>query len=535
MNFNKQERYAFFGTLFFGLLAHAHMLTNNYQYHDDTSFYGVGAGFGSGRGSNVIIREFLKLFFGGDIISLSMFNGIIALIFLAFTAVLIVKILKLKNHIFAALTGGIMAVFPSVTSVFGYRFMAYAWALTFLLSASGVYLITEAKFYAPARYFICVMFQVFAIGIYQAVIPFTLSLATLYIFRRVIEENCTWKDYWGEILKWSGISAAFMAIYAFCSLLPYWIFPLMGKEFALSDYQGINEAGNVSVSGIISRILTAYYRALVPPLNTGGDMYPMSLRFFFYFIIIISVCLTVKTIMRLYHSSVRKSLQCVITSVAIPLMINFIYLMCDSEKTYIYSNMQYAEIFIFVYLWLLIEIAIQQNFITQDRAKKYLCRTTFIIFGIVSVLYIRFDNICYLVADYMQKRAVSYFTVLQARIESTPGYKVDYPLVFVNKYDKQKQNVTHTKQWENIHIPPYYLRKHGEGDILNDYTWVGFMAMHVGFSPEIYYAGKDAKSFSDPDFVLELDPQTEEQVNQMERYPSDGSIKIINGKVFVKF
>ena len=58
MNFNKQERYAFFGTLIFGLLAHAHMLTNNYQYHDDASFYGVGAGFASGRGSNVILEKF---------------------------------------------------------------------------------------------------------------------------------------------------------------------------------------------------------------------------------------------------------------------------------------------------------------------------------------------------------------------------------------------------------------------------------------------------------------------------------------------
>lgn len=216
-------------------------------------------------------------------------------------------------------------------------------------------------------------------------------------------------------------------------------------------------------------------------------------------------------------------------------MINFIYVMCDSEKTYIYSNMQYAEIFIFVYLWLLIEIAIQQNFITQDRAKKYICRTTLILFGIVSVLYIRFDNICYLMADYIQKRAVSYFTVFQSRVQSTPGYRDNYPLVIINKYDKSRHNVTHTKQWDNIYIPPYYLEKHVEWDILDNYQWVGFMAMHVGFSPEIYYAGKDAKMFSDPDFVLELDPQTEEQVNQMERYPSDGSIKIINGKVFVKF
>lgn len=184
MNFNKQERYAFFGTLLFGLLAHAHMLTNNYQYHDDVmSGISLGWAMPIGRISLHILSKLLRLFFGGDIVSLSLFNGILALLFLAMTAVLVIRILKLQSHLFAALTGGIMAVFPSVTSVFGFRFMAYAWALTFLLSAFGVYLITNAKFYAPARYFICIACQVFAIGIYQAVIPFTLSLATLCIFR----------------------------------------------------------------------------------------------------------------------------------------------------------------------------------------------------------------------------------------------------------------------------------------------------------------------------------------------------------------
>ncbi|MBQ3450010.1 MAG: glucosyltransferase domain-containing protein [Synergistaceae bacterium] len=529
MNFSKQERYAFFGTLLFGLLAHAHMLTNNYQYHDDVGFYALGAGFQLGRGSNVILGKLFRLFFGGDIISLSLFNGIIALIFLALTAVLVVRILKLKNYIFAALIGGIMAVFPSVTSNFGYRYQAYAWALTFLLSASGVYLITEGKFYAPARYFICVMFQVFAIGIYQAVIPFTLSLATLYIFRHYIEENCTWKNYFGEILKWSGISAAFMALYALCTILPYWVFLLMGKEFKLSGYQGINEAGNISFSEIINRIFTAYKEAFFPPLNTSGDMYPMSVRFFFYVILIISVCLTVKIIINLYSHSVRKCLQCVITSLALPLMINFIYVMCNPLKTRIYSNMQYSEIFIFVYFWLILEI----NY-NSVNVKNYLFRTALILTGIVCLLYIRFDNICYLKADYMQKRAVSYFTVLQSRIQSIPGYRDDYPVVLVNRYDKSRQNVTHTKQWDDIYIPPYNMEKHVEGDILDNYTWVKFMNMHVGFSPEVYYAGNEYV-FDNPKRILKLDTETETQVNLMNRYPSDGSIKIIDGKVFVKF
>ena len=527
MNFNRQERFAFFGTLIFGLLAHAHMLTNNYQYHDDVGFYGFGAGFQLGRSSNVILDNFFRFFFGGDIVSLSMFNGILALLFLAMTAVFVVRILKLKNHIFAALTGGIMAVFPSVTSVFGYRFMAYTWAFTFLLSAFGVYLITYAKFYAPARYSICIICQVFAIGIYQAVIPFTLSLAALYLFRKFIEEDCSWKNFFGEILRWSGISAAFMALYGLYVMIPFWICKLMGEEFSFTSYQGFENAGSFSLFRIVYNTLRAYKRFFLPYRNSISDMYPMSLRFFFYVVLIISVMLTVNIIMRMYSHSIRKARQCIIISLALPFAIDFIYVMSASKGTFIYSNMQYSQIFVFIYLMFIIEISLQHNFVSQDTVKKHLCRTAFILLGIICFLYIRFDNICYLKADYMQKRAVSYFTVLQSRIQSIPGYKDDYPVVFVNEFDKMEQTVTHTEQFDSIHIFPYQI------NLLNNYNWVNFMKMHVGYSPEVYHAGKNIKP--DKPGFLELDPQTEEQVNQMNRYPDDGSIKIIDRKIFVNF
>ena len=136
--------------------------------------------------------------------------------------------------------------------------------------------------------------------------------------------------------------------------------------------------------------------------------------------------------------------------------------MCSSKSTFVYSNMQYSQIFVFVYLIFIIEISLQHNFISQDAVKKYLSRTALILLGIICFLYIRFDNICYLKADYMQKRAVSYFTVLQSRIQSIPGYKDDYPVVFVNEFGKMKQTVTHTEQLDSIYIFTYQL------DLLNN-------------------------------------------------------------------
>ena len=145
MKITKSERFAFLGCLFFGIIAHGYMLANNFQYHDDAGFYGVGAGFGLGRGSNYLISIILKVIFGGELISVPLFNGFLAILILSLVSLMIIRIIKLNNIFFALMTGGIIAVFPSLTSVLGYRFMAYTYALGYLCAAFGVYLVTDEQ------------------------------------------------------------------------------------------------------------------------------------------------------------------------------------------------------------------------------------------------------------------------------------------------------------------------------------------------------------------------------------------------------
>lgn len=529
MKFTKSERFAFIGTLFFGIIAHGYMLANNFQYHDDAGFYGVGAGLALGRGSNLLISVILKVFFGGEIISVPLFNGFLAILILSCVSLMIVRIIKLNNIFLALMTGGIIAVFPSLTSVLGYKFMVYTYALGYLCAAFGVYLIvSEQQSLSFKRLFASITLFVFSVGIYQSIIPFILTLASLTIFIKFIDNDYSWKIFCYEIFKWACICAVFMTIYAILTILPLWIYPMFGKKFAFTSYQSFNETSVFSLSEIVNRVITAYLKAFYPPIGTKGDLYPMSIRYFFYIVMVVSVVLTLLIIKRTYSRSKRQGLQIAIISSVMPLMINFVYVMCDAEKTSIYSIMEYSQAFVFIYMCFIFELAVKNNFINSECVSKYFYRTVSTLMIIVCFLYIRYDNICYLKAYYIQTRAISYFNVLQARIQSVPGYKDNYPVVWVNRYDKSRLNVTKTEQLKNINIPPYY------DDLLDDYTWVEFMSLHCGYSPEVYYCGKDYV-FDNPERVITPSAEVMEQVKAMPHYPEYDSIRVIDGKVFVNF
>jgi len=162
---------------------------------------------------------------------------------------------------------------------------------------------------------------------------------------------------------------------------------------------------------------------------------------------------------------------------------------------------------------MLIEIARRHAFISENKLKIFR-KSTLILLGIIIFLYVRFANVCYVKATYIQTRAISYFTALQARIQGIPGYRASYPVVFVNERKKQLTGVEITRQLNIINIPPYF------NELLNNYAWKRFMNMWVGYAPVIH--------------SLDTIKNTQ-AIDDMPRYPDDGSIRIIEGKVVVKF
>lgn len=497
-------------SIVFGLLAHGYSMTNQIQFHDDVaSAFDFGPMFTHGRWANYILLKLFRFFLGGDVVSLAFFNTLTAILLLALMAAMILRILKIENPRFAAAIGGMIIVFPPITSVLGYRFMAYTYAFAYLLTVLGVYLITNTKLRVSIKVISFIVLQTFAMGIYQATIPFFLSLIVLYLFRRSVDEDSSWKVYWIRIVKWASVCVASTITYL---AITFGLNSLKGIQ--LSSYQNIRGLGlgQGLVADYPRRLLLACWRIIVEPINAYGDMYPMSIRLFYYILLAIAVALALLLLANVFRQSRSKGYQCIILLCGMPLSINFIYVMCG-EGSFIYALMEFSKIFIFICPCLFMELAVAHSYLTGRQVKNFK-KSVLIVLGIMGFLYIRLANLCYLKAEYVQTRAISYFTVLQTRIQGVPGYKESYPLIFVNENNKSHLSVACTTQLQNINIHPY------SDSVINNHAWKQFMALWVGYAPEVL----GVEVLKNP-----------HEVENMPHYPNEGSIQIIEGKIVVNF
>ncbi|MDE7104274.1 MAG: hypothetical protein K2O36_00165, partial [Ruminococcus sp.] len=134
----------------------------------------------------------------------------------------------------------------------------------------------------------------------------------------------------------------------------------------------------------------------------------------------------------------------------------------------------------------------------------------------ISLSYCRYANINYLKTEYHQQRMTNYFTVMIAQIKSVEGYKDEMPVCYINPRCKQDLTLKELNELELFKVAPNFGIKSG----VNDWAWTYFMNNWCAFSPEL----ANEEDFADLPEVID-----------MPYYPDDGSIKIINDTVVVKF
>ena len=138
---------------------------------------------------------------------------------------------------------------------------------------------------------------------------------------------------------------------------------------------------------------------------------------------------------------------------------------------------------------------------------------------IIGVMYIKYDNICYLEANIQQQQAISYFTNLLSSIYNTDGYKADTAVCYINEYDKRIGPYHKLNLYDNVVTNPYTV-----GDYLeNNYNWTTYFYKWCNYQPERVIAADD------------LTDEEKKMVEIMPRYPDDGSIRVIDNILIIKF
>ncbi len=504
-----QEKVTFFSCIIVGVLSQGMGLFNKYSVHDDgNSLFALGATFNVGRWALDLLGKLEQAFFGSVNCSLPLYNGMLSLVLIALTACLMVRAFEINNIYISGFIGAVMACFPTVTTAFGFIYGAHIIMFGLFIGILGAYLICAGDnlWWRLVGVFLAAA----SVGVYQAFIPMMLSFIVFYCIHMVLKaDKNEEKKVIIQILLKPIYIVGFMVVYFVINKI-YLAF--LGAE--MSSYKGVDQVGNVSLVQYLVRVLVAYKQFLLPSKDTSFYMYPSNVRVLYYVFGIFGMILAGYSIYRKGKQSILLCAALLALYAIVPLATNFIIVMTGTSE--VHSYMMYGAVMPFVLTAYLVEK------IGSEVNAENLIKRVFIAFCcMLLVMYARYDNKCYLLANFAQQEAISYFTTLITRIKSAEGYDDEYPVAFVNECQISDATLVGVesvkkKAFADVNQIPYWNVQ----TYVNNYAWLDFMQNWCGYRPQLV----DASEVGDAT-----------EIDNMPNYPDDGSIKVIDGVVVVKF
>ncbi len=330
----------------------------------------------------------------------------------------------------------------------------------------------------------------------------------MYMLKTIKEkEKVNWAEYFKQAAKYIMACIIILIIYLIVNKFSLWVQNLQMNGYKDSDTFNITD-----LSGYYWRIRLAYSEFFMPttePDFIKYNMYRGSLGIVYKIMIGFDVVLCVYWLFR-QKSGIAKKIQCGILLFLFPLAINFIFVMIN--RWYVYSLMVYAQVLIFFFtIWLTENVLIAE----KSAINQY---KNYIGLGIVfaaCILYWRYDNTCYLKAEFMQAQMDSWCTTLVTQIKSIDDYEESMPVVFINDSSKSDENWPHIEELDWINIEPFSWEA-----VVNDNTWIEYLKYRCGYAPDVL----QSESYEEKDEVI-----------GMPSYPNNGSVQIIDDVIVVKF
>ena len=499
-----QVRSVFLSVMVFGLFAQGMGLFNKFSHHDDVAIlFDMGTTVSSGRWTLQVLTWLEGLFYGTGNTSLPLFNGTVSLLCIGAVGGLLVTLMKIRNRVYCALLGCVMVAFPFVTALFAYMFTSHAYMIGLLMMTVSAFLICRRIPWWGKVAAVCIGGA--GVGIYQAFLPFFVTIILFDNIMELAEGDASWR----EIIRRA-------VIHGLCILGVMLVYTAGNRFFLhkyqveLSSYQGIDQMGRMTVQMLLERIGRAYREFVNPTRGVFGDVYPGTLRAVYFLMLGLEGILALRLIVMTGKKSKGKAGLLAFFFALVPLGTNLIYVMVEEE---VHTLMVYGQVMpTALFVWM----ADRLEF-SQPRWNRLVSPGAALVLGVMAVMYARYDNQCYLKDALHQQEAISYYTTLITRIKSQPGYRPEMEVFFVNADDPEDSTVYNIDELDFIRINPYW---HNSMEYLHCPTREVFMRVWCGAD---FPWGWSALVESLP------------EVQAMPAYPADGSIRIIDDAVIVKF
>lgn len=509
---SKSEKTAFLWSLLIGLMTHFYVFTNKLYNYDE--LYSTPGSFGVGKENNrwflELLGHFMSKIFGGSY-SLPLFNGGLALILLAVSSVLIVRMFEVKSRILAGVIGGFLVSFPAVTCMFFFMYTSVFYSISIFFSILSAYLVIKFP-----ENFVCNVVSIAllacSLGIYQAYFPNTVSLFVISVILMGAfgEKGQTWKRVLLRGLHYVLVLVLGMAVYFTLNLgfKSYW-----RGTGSMADYQGMESMGEITVDELMRGIKLCYYKFIglagreVMYLNTAQIVRK---SFWCIFLLLGGSALFLLLVKR---GEWGKKLLMLAGFVVFPIALFLVHIMAPTAS--IYTLMGYPVVFLLVFMAVWVDRFYReignQRIVTVGMQWLAMVLSTLILF-----VYVWYGNGCYMSLEYTKSHDLAYFETMVTQIKSLEGYKDDMPVVFVgNEIEDSTNRVGSLLQ--NVFPMDGKLESN-----VNAYSRVHIITKYLGFTPEI--VGDDSM----------LEWMKRREVKEMNSYPNDGSIRIIDGTIIVK-
>lgn len=505
-----QHKTVFFSTLLWGLAAHGYMFFNKFSWHDDMYYLeGVGSTYMSGRWFLGILGKLVKIFMGRNV-SVPWYNGLVALIFVALGNVLLVEIFQLKKRFSAFFLGAVMIVFPSLVTTYGYMFTVSYMMFSVFLAILGVYLtgaLKKAYLGIPAGA-ICICLS---LGIYQGYLPLAATVCLMAFLNNVIMEPESVLKYgggFGKAVRWVASLSLGLVLYF---IVNHVILEIKGIE--LTDYMGINNMGHTNLKMLLSGVVAAYKDFFVPILGGRADLYMLTVRKAYYISLVIIACLFIWHLLQTWKKNRVAGLLLLAAALCFPIALNLLYLM---GSAWYHGVMLYAKVMIFV-----LPVVLNERLEPCGNVlKKCSAGAVGALLLFSCLFYTHYANMCYLQAEFQQSKLVANMTTLATQIKSTKGYRKDLPIVYLNAQEPYSDSLKDSTNMELIN----------EFDIeLEPYSRI-FWAWKTGMQ---HWCGFYQTEITDEKQISKIEKKKE--VQNMPTYPEQGSIRIVDGVIVVKF
>lgn len=323
---------AFTGSFAIGFITYIYFIANHFGDADSLMFqYSAQNMITSGRPFLTYLAALSSYY------DIQAFNDILALIFLGFTSAIIVEIFDIKHTISCVLIGGMLTIFPAISSTFAFHFVVDAYMLSVLMISVAFLLTDRYRFgFIPAIVLVGI-----TLGVYQAYFSFLITLCILVMLVRLID--CT--DIKTLLIKAAKYLAMGVGSFAFYYASLRLMLKLQGVS--LSTYQG----GDVLTNGgfdFLAGIRSAYHGIgrflFVRGIVTVTAWMRVS-------IIVLFLAAAVMYIIMFSHNRQRLALRIMLTLILLGVLPIGMYIVSIMlPYVYFYNLMEYAWALIFSFV-----------------------------------------------------------------------------------------------------------------------------------------------------------------------------------------